>query len=139
MGAMTEPKPFQPSPYGQLVGTRVLRSDPEQRTIEIEYRAKPEFMNRIGTIAGGMIASLLDSVTGIVANEGLPEGEFAVHAALSVEYHAPAHPGRIVGRGEVTGVDGRDVTSRGELFDDAGRRLASAEARLRIIRPRHLD
>ena len=116
------------------MGTRILDSDRERGTIEIEYVAKPEFLNRIGTIAGGMISSMLDSVTGLVANEGLPEGHFAVHRELTVRYHAPGAPGRMVGRGEVTSTDGRDLASRGELFDAEGTRIASAEARLRVIR-----
>ncbi len=131
---MTQREPHTHSPYGQLVGTRVVHADRERGTIEIEYETKPEFTNRIGTVAGGMIAGLLDSVTGLVANGGLPRGEFAVHTSLSVRYHSPASPGRVSGRGEVVSVSGRDIESRGELFDEQGTRLASAEATLRVIR-----
>jgi uncharacterized protein (TIGR00369 family) len=102
--------------------------------MEVEYQARPEFTNRIGTVAGAMIAGLLDSVTGLVANAGLPEGQFAVHKTLSVEYQRLVAPGRLTGRGEVVDRTERTIRSRGELLDDDGNRLASAEATLRILR-----
>ena len=101
--------------------------------MEVEYRARREFTNRIGTVAGAMIAGLLDSVTGLVANAGLPEDRFAVHKALSVEYHRLVTPGRLTGRGEVLDRTERTIRSRGELLDEDGNRLASAEATLRIL------
>lgn len=122
------------SPYGELVGRRTLASDPERGTIEIEFVARHEFTNRIGTIAGGMVAGLLDSVTGLAANLGLEDGIFAVHATMTVEYHAPMSPGRIVGRGRVVERVDRDITSHGELYDASGQHLASADAKLRVIR-----
>jgi len=69
------------SPYDDLVGTRVLEIDPEYRSIEVEYFAHQGFTNRIGTVAGAMIAGLLDSVTGLIANSGLSENQVAVHPA----------------------------------------------------------
>ena len=73
-------------------------------------------------------------MTGLVANQELPDDVVAVHSSLSVEYHRPAKPGRLLGRGEVIDRTGRDIRSRGELFDDEGTRVASALATLRIIR-----
>ena len=131
---MTHPNLTAHSPYGELIGTRIIHSDPEQGTIEIEYEARPEFTNRIGTIAGGMVAGLLDSVTGLVANSVVRVGFFAVHASMNVEYHRPMSIGRVIGRARVTAQDERDIRAEGELFDDAGQRLASGEARLRVIR-----
>ena len=121
------------SPYGQLMGTRVLHADAQRREIEIEYRARPEFTNRIGTLAGGMVASFLDSVTGLVANFGLPEDRVAVHKRITVDYLRPGPVGLVRGRGRVVDDDGREIRSHGELLDEAGNRLATAEATLRVI------
>ncbi len=131
---MSDPIEYRHSPYGQLIGTRILHSDPEQRTIEIEYLADERFTNRIGSVAGAMLAGLLDSVTGLVANVDLQDGLVAVHRSLAVEYHVRAKPGRFIGRGRVVDQDDRDIRSRGELFDPTGERVATAEAALRIIR-----
>lgn len=122
------------SPYGRLVGTRILAVDPLTRRIEIEYEARPEFTNRIGNVAGGMIASFLDSVTGLAAQGVLPADRVAVHTKLCVEYHRPVHVGRVLGRGHVIEIGERDIEAEGELLDGEGTLLASARATLRIIR-----
>ena len=121
------------SPYGKLVGTKVLSVDSDLKTIEVEYLAHEGFTNRIGTVAGAAIAGLLDSVTGLIANADLPPNTVAVHTTLSVEYHRPATPGKVTGRGRVLDQNERDVRSYGELFDGLGKKVASATATLRII------
>ena len=81
-----------------------------------------------------MIAGMLDSVTGLVANMDLPEGLVAVHKSLSVDYQKPVEIGRILGAGSVTERGEREIRSIGTLRDEAGTALASAEAVLRILR-----
>ncbi len=122
------------SPYGDLVGTEILASDPERGTIEVAYLADARFANRIGTVAGAMIAGLLDAVTGLVANLDLADGRVAVHTQLAVAYHLPATPGRLTGRGHVVAREDRDIRSCGELFDGEGKPVATATATLRVIR-----
>ena len=124
---------FQPSPYGELVGTELLAADPAAGTVEVAYDAHDGFTNRIGTVAGAMIAGLLDSVTGIAGNLDLPDGHAAVHRSLAVEYLRPVAPGRLVGRGRIDARDAREVRSRGELYDADGTLVASGTAVLRIV------
>lgn len=121
------------SPYGRLVGTEVLQADPVRGEVEVAYQASEQFTNRIGTVAGAMIAGMLDSVTGLVANLEVPEGFVAVHKTLSVNYLRPIAPGRVRGRGRVVHRSQREVRTVGELIDDDANPLASAEAVLRII------
>ena len=123
----------QRSRYGELVGSNVLNVDPERRTLEVEYAVHEGFTNPIGTIAGAMIAGLLDSVTGLVANAHLPDDRVAVHRTLSVEYLRRGIPGRWTGRGEVLEETGREIRSRGTLFDEDGQRVATGVATLRSI------
>ena len=130
---MTSRENTSHSPYGQLVGTEILASDLERRTIEVRYLAHEGFSNRIGTVSGALIAGLLDSVTGLVANQGFPPDRFAVHKSMRVDYLRPADPGRLIGRGQVLEADDREVRSHGELYDVEGARVARAEAVLRIL------
>ena len=81
------------SPYGELVGTTVLSADVDARTIEVGYEAGHGFTNRIGTIAGGMLSSMLDSVTGLAA---LPEELVAVQRKPLVALSGAR--GRVLGR-----------------------------------------
>ncbi|MEM7412302.1 MAG: PaaI family thioesterase [Myxococcota bacterium] len=124
----------QPSPFGSLIGTKVVAFDDDRREIEVHYLAHDGFANRIGTLAGAMIAGLLDSVTGLAGNWGLADDVFAVHKSLTVDYERPGPLGRVIGKARVVEVDDRDVEVRGELRDEAGTRFASAAATLRIVR-----
>lgn len=49
-----------------------------------------------GTIHGGLLMTMLDSVMGGTVIAGLPEGEVAVTASLTVNFLAPAHPGDVL-------------------------------------------
>ena len=125
----------RPSPFGALIGTKVVAFDDDRREIEVHYLAHDGFANRIGTLAGAMIAGLLDSVTGLAGNWGLADDVFAVHTSLRVDYERPGPLGRVIGKARVIEVVDRDVEVRGELHDAAGTRFASASATLRIVRP----
>jgi uncharacterized protein (TIGR00369 family) len=122
------------SPCGQLIGTRIRKVDWEGLALELEYDARPEFCNRIGTVAGAMLAAMLDSATGLVAMVVLPEEQFAVHTELRVSYHRPARPGRLTARARVLEQEGRTVRTRADLAGEDGVVVAAGEATLRAIR-----
>jgi len=124
------------SPYGELIGTSIGRVDSAEKTLEVTYEAKHDFTNRIGTISGGMLSAMLDSVTGLVALAALPDELTAAHTSLKIEYLRPAYPGRLVGRARVVGHKDRDIRSEGELVDSDGQMVARGEATLRVIRKR---
>ncbi len=124
------------SPYGELVGTAIVRVDRAEKTLEAAYEAKHEFTNRIGTISGGMLSAMLDSVTGLVALATLPDELTAAHTSLKIEYLRPAYPGRLLGRARVVEHKDRDIRSEGELVDSEGQIVARGEATLRVIRKR---
>jgi len=122
------------SAYGELLGRTILGADPDAMTIEVAYEARDDFTNRIGSVAGGMLSAMLDSLTGLAALVALPEDRAAVHATLTVEYLRPARPGRLIGRGRVVEQEDRDIRSEGELLDADGNVVARARATLRVIR-----
>jgi len=124
------------SRFGSWLGTEVLAVDAGERTVEVRYQPRDEATNRFGTLAGGVIAAMLDSLTGLAALAALPEGSAAVHRALSVEYLSPAAPGLIRGIGRANAPDGRAITCEGELFGPDGTLVARARAELRVVSPR---
>lgn len=121
------------SPFGELVGRRIVKADAEAKSVEVEYEARQEFTNRIGTVSGGMLSAMLDSVTGLAALVALPEELTAVHTTLRVEYLRPARPGRLLGRAAVVELADRNLRSRGELLDGGGTTIARAEATHRVL------
>lgn len=110
--------------------------DAEQRTIEVRYQPREEATNRFGTLAGGALAAMLDSLTGLAALAVLPQGAAAVHRSLAVDYLRPAAPGPIRGIGRVREQDERGIACEGELLDADGQLVARGRAELRIIAAR---
>ena len=120
------------SPYGDLVGTKIVSADPTTGTIVVEYVARQDFTNRIGIVSGGMLSAMLDSVTGLAALVSLPNELVAVHTTLQIEYVRPARPGPLTGSAEVVEQSDREIRSRGELTAPDGTTIARGEATLRI-------
>jgi len=124
------------SPFADLLRREIVVLDADERRVEVTFEVGPEFKNRSGTVAGGALSAMLDSVTGLSGMTVAPEGCVAVHTTLRVEYLHPGQPGQLFGRGRVTGLDDRDVTAEGELLDPDGTVVARGVATLRIVRRR---
>lgn len=124
------------SPFGALIGTTILNADAVGKSIEVQYEARHEFTNRIGTISGGVLSAMLDSVTGLAALVALSEDLTAAHTSLKVDYLRPASAGKLLGRARVVEHVDRDIRSEGELLDGEGKTVARGQATLRVIRKR---
>ena len=116
------------------MGTTIVKADAEAKAIEVDYEARQEFTNRIGTVSGGMLSAMLDSVTGLAALVALPDELTAAHTTLRIEYLRPVRPGRLRGRARVVEHVDRDIRSQGELLDAEGTTVARGEATLRVLR-----
>ena len=122
------------SPFSDWLGRSVVRADVERGEIEVHFRPPAEARNRLGVIAGGALAGMLDSLTALAALCILPDDEIAVHRSLSVEYLRPATEETFRGFGRVLGREGATVRTEGELRDADDRVLARASAELRVRR-----
>jgi uncharacterized protein (TIGR00369 family) len=122
------------SPFSDWLGRSVVSADPARGEIEVSYHPPAETRNRFGTLAGGALAAMLDSLTGLAALYTLPEHSVAVHTALDVAYLRPADAGPLRGLGRVLEQSERALTCEGELFDVGGRLVARGRAQLRIVR-----
>jgi uncharacterized protein (TIGR00369 family) len=121
------------SRFGAWLGKEVLGVDAAQRTVEVRYRPREEATNRYGTLAGGALAAMLDSLTGLAAVAVLPEGATAVHRSLAVDYLRPAGPGPLRGVGRALESSEHAIACAGELFDASGQLVARGRAELRIL------
>ena len=125
--------PAPQSPFGAWLGSEVVRVDAAQRAVEVRYQPRAEAANRYGTLAGGVIAAMLDSLTGLCALAALPKGSSAVHRALAVDYLRRGSRGPMRGVGRVCAQDARTVACEGELYDAEGQLVARARAELRVV------
>ncbi len=92
-------------------------------------------MNPIGSVHGGLAATLLDSATGVAVHTTLPAGVAYTTLDLHVTFVRAILPGtgRITAHGEVLHTGRRVATAHGRVVDEAGRLLAHATAHSLIL------
>lgn len=90
--------------------------------------ADARFSNPMGTVHGGIVATLLDSALGCAAQTVLDDGSAYTTVTLEVKYLRPIalDAGRLRAEGRVVHAGRRQITAEGALTDDAGRTLATA-------------
>jgi uncharacterized protein (TIGR00369 family) len=120
-------------PGAALLGREWLGLDEAGDVGTIRFVAQPSFTNRHGTVAGGFLAAMLDSATGMRALAALGAGNTAVTMSLDTCFLKPARPGLLTARARVSERSERDIVVSAELSDADGVIVASAVARLRIL------
>jgi uncharacterized protein (TIGR00369 family) len=123
---------FEP-PAAKLLGREVLEIDELSGGAVIRYTAQPEFLNRHGTVQGGLLAAMLDSATALALYAVLPPHLTAVTTNLNVSYLKPAKLGSFTAKTRLLERDERDAQTAGELHDEDGMLVARATATLRIV------
>ena len=119
-------------PAAQLLGREILSADPQSGEVTLRFDAKPEFANRHGTVQGGMLAAMLDSVAGNALMATLPSHLTAVTTRLDTSFLKPAALGAIVATARLVRQDERSADVTAELTDSEGKIVATARAELRI-------
>ena len=121
------------TPGAELVGRQVLDVDSRTGVVRLSFVARPEFANRHGTVSGGFLAAMLDSVTAAPILASLPEDLTIVTTELHVYYMKPAQLGQLLGTGQVSSRNEREAESDGELSDSDGNVVARATATFRLV------
>jgi uncharacterized protein (TIGR00369 family) len=93
--------------------------------------------NPIGSVHGGVVATLLDSAAGCAVHSALPAGARYTSLDLSVKFLRPlgADSGEVRCEGLVVHLGGRTALAEARLFDGAGRLTAHATSSCMIFRP----
>ncbi len=93
--------------------------------------------NPLGTMHGGVIATLLDSALGCVVQSVLPAGTAYTTLELKVNYvrAITVKTGIVYAEGKIIHVGGRIATAEGRLTDEAGKLYAHATTTCIIMRP----
>ena len=105
----------------------------------VEFRLTPrEFhYNPIGSVHGGVFATLLDSACGCAVHTKLPVGVFYTSLDLSVKFLRPVtlETGQITAVGSVVHIGRRTALAEARLTDAAGKLCATATSSCLIMRP----
>jgi uncharacterized protein (TIGR00369 family) len=117
-----------------LLGMVMTEVD-EGRTV-FTVEAKPDFSNPLGTVHGGIHATLLDSAMGCAVHSALPSDVGYTPLELKVNYVKAIRldAGTLTAVGQVIHLGGRVATAEGRVTDEAGALLAHATTTCMIFR-----
>jgi uncharacterized protein (TIGR00369 family) len=123
---------FEP-PAAKLLGREIIEIDTANGAVKVRFTAQPQFLNRHGTVQGGMLCAMLDAATALALYAVLPAEMTAVTTQLNVSFLKPARLGTLTATGKLMTRDRRIGESTAELSDPDGVVVATANARLRIL------
>lgn len=124
-----------PPPISRLLGMHAESVAPGS----VVFTAEPgeQHYNPIGLVHGGLVATLLDSVTGCAVHTLLPVGVGYATSDLQVRYLKPVRGGTgpIRATGTVLSPGRRTATAVGEVHDATGRLVAHATSTCLLLHP----
>ena len=122
-----------PPPIAQTLGFGSLRLVDGAAVLDLE--PQPFHDNPIGSMHGGVIATILDTVTGCAVHATLPPGAGYTSLDLAVRFIRAVRPGRgmITATGRVVHRGARTAVAEASLVDSAGRLIATATSTCLLI------
>lgn len=117
----------------RLLGMRF--DEVEHGRITMSLNTNPDFANPLGTIHGGIAATLLDSVMGCAVHTALPAGVGYTTLELKVNYIRAARTDgqKLTATGTVVHADRRTATAEGKVLDDNGKLITHATTTCLIL------
>ena len=124
-----------PPPITAALGFSLVSVEPGTAVFEItpaEYHYNP-----IGSVHGGVYATLCDSACGCAVHSMLPAGAYYTSLDLSVRFLRPvtSGTGRLLCEGTVEHLGSRTALASARLTDSAGKLYAHATGSCLIFRP----
>lgn len=110
----------------RLLGMRF--TEVESGLVKMELSTQPDFSNPQGTVHGGIIATVLDSVMGCAVHTELGAGVHYTTLELKVNYIRAAQLDgqRLFGEGTTIHVGRRTATAEGKVTDENGKLVGHA-------------
>lgn len=130
MGAWPESVPN----IGRMLGMQL--EEVEFGSVSFSLVTRPEFANPLGTLHGGICATLLDSVLGCAVHSILEPGIGYGTLELKVNYvrAVPTNGERLVATGQVLHPGRRVSTAEGKVVDSQGRLVAHGTTTVMVYR-----
>jgi uncharacterized protein (TIGR00369 family) len=120
-------------PSAKLLGWHLLDARPKEGWIKVGFDGKAEFCNPAGFVQGGLLAAMLDDTMG-PAVFMMTEGKlYTTTVSLTVNFLAPARPGRITAEAKVTQLGKTIAFVEGKLTAEDGTLLATASVSARLL------
>jgi uncharacterized protein (TIGR00369 family) len=117
--------------HSSWLGLRLERVVPGEVDVSMDVLA--HHLNLMGTLHGGMIATLADTATGLALRSTLDEGLTFTTTHLGVTFLAPGRGGRVLARGRLVKGGRRFAYAEADVVDERDRLLARATATFAIM------
>lgn len=120
---------------GKLMGMTPVRVD--EGAVAFDLEPREELYNPLGTVHGGVLATVLDSAMACAVHSTLPAGTSYTTLEIKVNYvrAASVASGVLHCEGTVVHAGGTIATAEGRVTDDAGKLYAHATTTCIIRRP----
>ncbi|WP_413797539.1 PaaI family thioesterase [Streptomyces iranensis] len=134
MRCVQSERPTDVPTIGRLLGMRFDEVDPGRVVVSLDTR--PDFANPLGTVHGGIAATLLDSAMGCAVHTTLPAGVGYTTLELKVNYIRAARTDgqTLSAEGTVLHAGRRTATAEGKVLDEQGKLIAHATTTCMILR-----
>jgi uncharacterized protein (TIGR00369 family) len=115
--------------------TKVLLSEVEEGRVVFTGMPDFAFLNPMGTVHGGWIATILDSAMGCAVHSTLKPGQLYTTTSMTINYVRPlmADSGEVRCEGKAVHSGGRLASSEGRLVDAKGRLIAHGSETCMIL------
>lgn len=122
-------------PFAAILGLRPVFA--EAGVMEFALDPDESLLNPIGSIHGGVLATMLDSACGCACQTLLDQGVAYTTVDLQVRYHRAVRPGSgtLLARAEIIHPGRRTMTAEAKVHAADGTLVASATSGLLVIRP----
>lgn len=109
----------------------------EPGVVVFEFTPAEFHYNPIGSVHGGLIATVCDSACGCAVQSLLPAGSYYTSLDLSMKFLRPVTvtTGPMTCEGTVTHIGGRSALAQARLTDSGGKLYAHATSSCMIFRP----
>jgi 1,4-dihydroxy-2-naphthoyl-CoA hydrolase len=116
------------------LGIELVRFEPGKLWARATVRE--ELLTPFGNAHGGVIAAIVDHVTGVVVYPLMPRGHWAATTEIKTNYIAPVKAGVLETESTVLAMTSRSAVVRGEIHDADGRLVCAAQGTLTIVAPK---
>jgi uncharacterized protein (TIGR00369 family) len=124
-----------PPPIASHINLEMIDATPG--VVQMAATPDESHYNPIGSVHGGFVATLLDSVCGCAVQSTLPVGQAYTSLDLNVSFlrGITSDTGRVVAEGRVTKPGSRAAFVEADVRDAAGRLLATATSTCLVFTP----
>ena len=117
----------------QYLGIELLRFEPGKLWCRATVRE--ELLTPFGNVHGGVLAAIIDHITGMVVYPLMPAGHWAATTEIKLNYVAPVQTGLLETESTVLAMTSRSAVVRGEVYYQ-GELACAAQGTLTIVAPR---